>query len=191
MGLPSRGCSRAPLDTVLHARLVRGRRVGRAQPHAGRQGSAGAPARRRAGGGAGGGTRGRAARFVRGAEGPGADVRVLDRGAGRVALDVGRFAGGRGAAAAGDTGRGGVGGGGVAGVEPEHLGGVVVPERHDEDHAAIERLPDLLKAAARGEAVGVIKRFLLRRAEPIGDRIVQNAAHIRGRRMDDLAILRE
>ena len=82
----------------------------------------------------------RSREYLRGGEGgvdwAELDVRVGDGGAWGVGLDVVRYARGDSASTTGSAG-GGVGGG-VGGVEPEHVGVVVVPYGHDEGHTGTE-----------------------------------------------------
>ena len=62
------------------------------------------------------------------------NVRVRNRRAGILALDCGRGTRVRGARTTRSTRSRIAGGCGVGRVEPKHVDGVVVPERHDENH---------------------------------------------------------
>mmetsp|Transcript_85909 Transcript_85909/g.224173 ORF Transcript_85909/g.224173 Transcript_85909/m.224173 type:complete len:243 (-) Transcript_85909:309-1037(-) len=57
------------------------------------------------------------------------------------------------------------------GIKPQHLALVVVPQGQHERHATSQRLARLLQGLLLPEVIGVIERFLLGRAEIIGDRI--------------------
>lgn len=103
------------------------------------------------------------------ADGTELDVGEDNAGVGRVLLKVLRLARGGRAGTTGNSGLAGVSSGGVAGVEPEHVDGVVVPERHDEDVAAGERSTHAVEAAEGGEGVVVAEGGLLVLAEAVGD----------------------
>ena len=57
----------------------------------------------------------------------------------------------------------------VGGIEPLHVGGVVVPDGHREDHWSIESLGEARHAAGLGEVVQIAENSLLLLAEVIGD----------------------
>lgn len=101
------------------------------------------------------------------------DVRVDDAGRGVVGLDVGggTAAGGAGAARIVRADR-------VGGVEPQHVGVVVVPQAHDEDHAIAERLTHALEASHRGEDIGVVSGGLLGSAVVGGDGVARDTSHV-------------
>lgn len=127
------------------------------------------------GGGAGGlGSGGSSASRARGVGG--ADGAVLDVGEGdgrrsSVGLDISGIAGGDSARATSNTGGGGGSGGRVVGVEPQHVGCVVVPQAHDEDHASLERSGHGGESTLGLEHVVVTEGSLLGRAEGVGDRV--------------------
>jgi len=105
-------------------------------------------------------------------------------------LDLGGLTGGSGASSTSDTGLGGVSGGGVVRIEPEHLGGVVVPDGEDEDHSLCEGLGHSSHTAVSGERVGIAEEGLLGRAERVGDGVVGGETGECGEGVgDDLAIL--
>ena len=118
------------------------------------------------------------------------DVGEDDGRIGALALDRGGVAGGRRAGAAGDTRLGRVLVEGVVGVEPEHLGLVVVPEGHDEDHTGVEGIAHLRETTEVLERVRVAERGLLRVAERVGDGVVlAHARDVRLRVRDHLPVL--
>lgn len=57
----------------------------------------------------------------------------------------------------------------VGGIEPLHVGGVVVPDGHGENHWGVESLGETVHAASLGEVVQVAKDGLLLLAEVVGD----------------------
>lgn len=118
------------------------------------------------------------------------DVGEDDRGVGSGVLDVGGLAGGGSASAASDTGLGSGPVGGVVGIEPQHVGGVVVPDAHDEDDAVAERLAHGGETTLLLEGVGVRERGLLRGAEAVGDGVAGgHASDVDLGVLDDLAAL--
>ena len=72
-----------------------------------------------------------------------------------------------------------------------HVHVVVIPERHDKDHAAIEGVAHLLEAAAGLEGVGVVERLLLIVAIRVADRVVRLPAHRHVGHRHHLAALHE
>lgn len=126
------------------------------------------------------------------AEGSELDVGECDLGVGAGGLDDrGRAGGGR-AVTTGNTGRSRVRGGRVVGVEPEHLGRVVVPERHDEGHAGLKGVAHDLETSELLEAVGVAEGRLLSIAEVVGDGVVaSDSLNGGGRGLEDDTVLDE
>lgn len=125
------------------------------------------------------------------AEGTDLNVGEGNRGVGAVLLDILGVTGSGGASATSDTGLGGGGIGWVRGVEPEHLGEVVVPDGHDEDHTLLKVLALLGHAAAGGEGVGVAENGLLGLAGGVGEGVGLggHAGDVDDRVLDDLAVL--
>lgn len=90
-----------------------------------------------------------------------------------------------------------------------HVDFVVVPERHDEDHALGEGVTHGLRFVSQwifwlrclggattylhttllGEVVGVSEHGLLRLAEVVVDRVAADACDVRGGLLEDLAVL--
>ena len=143
--------------------------------------------RLRGGGGSAAGVR---ATAVEGrADGADLDVGVDDGGVGVVGLDIGGGARGDVAGTTGDTGGGGCASGRVVAVEPEHVGRVVIPQGHDEDHALGERSAHALQAAVLGEDVLVLEQALLGGAVVVGDGVAADAGPGRLGVGDHLAVL--
>ena len=115
------------------------------------------------------------------------DVGVDDVGVGGVGLDVAGDTGGGGARAAEVAGAGSVGR--VGGVEPEHVGVVVVPERHDEDHTLGEGGAHLHETSLGAEVVGVAEGGLLGVAVGGGDGVAADSGDIALGVGDHLAVL--
>lgn len=159
--------SASPADATALAVLRDGARldgwgsagVGRRGGHRGRRMADGSRGARSSGHGAGEGA-------VEVAE---LDVGVDDRCRAALGLDVLGCAGAGRAGTTSDTRSSGVGVGGVVGVEPEHLGGVVVPEGKSEHHAVLDGGTHLLEAAHGSEPVVVAEDRLLLLAEVLGD----------------------
>lgn len=57
-------------------------------------------------------------------------------------------------------------------VEPEHVRGVVTPERHDEDHAVGQGVTHLLSSALKVVVLVVVEQGLLGDAELVRDGVV-------------------
>lgn len=57
----------------------------------------------------------------------------------------------------------------VGGIEPLHVGGVVVPDGHGENHWSVESLGETAHAAGLGEIVQIAKDGLLLLAEVVSD----------------------
>lgn len=99
-----------------------------------------------------------------------ADVRVLDVGVRVFPLDVIRIAGvGRARATLGTRQRAVDW---VLRVKPEHVGLVIIPEGHDENHSAVERVRHLLHATLGLVVIGVLEDALNILAHLIVDALV-------------------
>jgi hypothetical protein len=109
------------------------------------------------------------------ADGAELDVGEDNAGVRAVSLKIRRLARGGRASTTGDTWLAGVSGGGVAGVEPEHVDRVVVPEGHDKDVAASKRRAHTVEATKGSERVVVAESGLLVLAEAVGDRVAGGA----------------
>lgn len=121
-------------------------------------------------------------------DGSEADVGVDDLRAGGTGLDVTGDTRGGGAGSTGSTLRGGADG--VGRVEPEHVGVVVIPQRHDEDHTLGESLTHLGESTLVLEGGLVTKGSLLSVTVGIGDGVVASDASLgRVRVGDQLAVL--
>ena len=128
---------------------------------------------------------------LRGGEGR-VDGTKLDVGVGngstwRLSLNIVRYTGSDSTSATRTTG--GCIGGRVGGVEPEHVGVVVIPHRHDESHTASHSVAHGLESTVSFECVVVAERSLLSVAELGGYGV---ASHVgdRGLRVgDDFATL--
>lgn len=109
-----------------------------------------------------------------GADGAELDVGEDDSGAWGVTLDILGLAGVDAASTTSNTWGFGVLVGGEGGVEPQHVDGIVVPERHDQDVAAGERGTHGVEATEL-EHVGLVTEgsFLLL-AERVGDGVSWN-----------------
>lgn len=71
-----------------------------------------------------------------------------------------------------------------------HVGLVVVPQRHDEDHAAVcEGITHSLHATFRGKGIGVAEDRLLVLAEGVGDRVTADASYVGSGLIEDLTTL--
>jgi len=142
------------------------------------------------GGGGGRGVDGRVAVANSGdgrADGAEADVGEDDVGVGELLLNLGGDTRGGGALAAGGTGAGPVNG--VGRVEPEHVGVVVVPDGHDEDHGLLHGDTHLLESTKLLVDVGVAENFLLSIAVGIGDGVARNTSNGGLRVGNNLAVL--
>lgn len=117
------------------------------------------------------------------------DVGVDDGSVGGLGLNIIRLARVSWASTTSNTGRGRILVSGVAGVEPEHVDGMVIPERHDEDVALSERSTHLLEAALVLERRLVLEDGLLLVTPSIGDRVAFSTGMGRLRVCDGLAIL--
>lgn len=158
-------------------------------------GAARVSSRGRGGSRLGGSCRGGSATGVRAtavegrADGADLDVGVDDVGVGVVRLDIRRDAGGDVAGTTGDAGSGGRGSGRVVAVEPEHVGRVIIPQGHDENHALGEGSTHALEAAVLFEDVLVLEQALLGGAVLGGDGVAADAGPGRLRVGDHLAVL--
>ena len=99
-----------------------------------------------------------------GADGAELDVAVGNVGVGAVLLDVSGDTGGCGARSTGNTRGGGTAGGGVVGVEPEHVGCVVIPNGENENDTTSEGLTEDLEATLALEGGGITEGSLERAA---------------------------
>ena len=83
-----------------------------------------------------------------------------------------------------------VGANGVGGVEPEHVGGVVIPNTEDKSHTSIEVLAEASKTALLSERVGVTSGSLLLLAELVGDLVgLCDSGNVGVGLLDDFAVL--
>jgi len=123
------------------------------------------------------------------AEGTSLDVGVGDSRTGGLRLNICGFSGSDRASAASNTGLAWVGVGGVRGVQPVHVHFVVVPERHDKDHAVLESVTHSLQAASASEVVVVAEDALLVLAEGVGDRVAADTSDVGRGLLEDLATL--
>ena len=139
-----------------------------------------------AGGGGGASASARAGTVGR-ANGANLDVGVGDGGVGDVGLDIAGDTGGGGAGTTLGAELGGVGGEGA--VEPEHVGCMVIPDAHDENHTILKSGAHVGEATVLGEVVGVAEYRLLGSAEIGGDRVAAGASDGGDRVGDDDAIL--
>lgn len=115
------------------------------------------------------------------------DVAVDDRGGGVVGLNVrGHTAAGRAGTARG-PGVGRVNG--VGRVEPQHVGVVVVPQAHDEDHAVGHGRGHGVEAALLRKVVGAVGGRLLGGAVVVGDGVARDARHVGRGVANGLAVL--
>lgn len=126
--------------------------------------------------------------FVGGVKGTKLDVAEGDSSVGLLGLDIARLARGGGTSTASSTDL--VGSNGVGRVEPEHVGGVVIPDREDESHTSIEVLTEGSKTALLGEFVGVTGDLLLFLTELVGDLVgLCDSGDVGVGLLDDLAVL--
>jgi len=149
------------------------------------------PGRRRRGAatrGTGAATRLESTRVGR-AEGTGLDVGVGNSRTRGLRLDICGLSGSDGAGSASNTGLGWVSVGGVRGVEPVHVDIVVVPKRHDKNHALLESVTHGLQATSASEVVVVAEDCLLVLAESVGDRVTADTGDVGRGLLPDLATL--
>jgi hypothetical protein len=78
---------------------------------------------------------------------------------------------------------------GVSGIQPQHVGEVVIPQGHDEDDTSINSLLDGIHAALRQEIGAILGVCNPVGAELIGDGVVGLAVDGVSRVLNDLAIL--
>lgn len=100
------------------------------------------------------------------------DVRESNGSIGMLSLNVGWDTRCRGAVSTHDTRLRGVFIEGVAAVQPQHVGGVVVPNAHNQNHAVVEGPAHSLEAALGSEVVSITEGGFSIDAELVGDRIV-------------------
>ena len=79
----------------------------------------------------------------------------------------------------------------VGGVEPQHVNGVVVPEREDKNHRLSKSLLHLGETTLVLEGGGVAESRLLGVTEGFGDLVTSDASDVRLRVGEDLAVLDE
>jgi hypothetical protein len=78
----------------------------------------------------------------------------------------------------------------VGGVEPEHVGSVVIPNTEDKSHTSIEILAEASKTTLLSERVGVTSGSLLLLAELVGDLVgLCDAGNVGVGLLDDFAVL--
>jgi len=122
------------------------------------------------------------------ADGAEADVGEDDVAVGDLGLNLGRdTGGGRASTALGAGGAGLVDG--VGRVEPEHVGVVVIPDGHDQDHRALEGLAHLSHTALAVEVIDVTEGDLLGIAPLLGDGVAGVAGDLGLGVGNDLAVL--
>ena len=150
-----------------------------------------ATSRRGGAGGSGGASRGTgywsrggAAGAESAANGAELDVGVLHGGASLVLLDVGGDTGGGGARTTSGARLGAIDGEGR--VEPEHIGRMVVPQTHDQNHRGGNGLGHGSKTTTLVEDVVVAESHLLSLAESRGDGVARVTRDGRLRVRDDL-----
>jgi len=149
----------------------------------GRRSSASGSASSRGGRAGGGGSGGAARSGASGCRGDGtssreggSDITKLDvgednKGVGLLRFHIGGDTGGGGARSTKDTG---VGGGlveRIGAVEPQHVGRIVVPDGHDQDHSLGEGTSHLGHTTQAGEDVGITEGGLLSSAELVAERV--------------------
>jgi len=123
----------------------------------------------------------------RGVDGAEADVGEADVGVGDLGLDLSGDTRGGGARAADGAELGAVDG--VGRVEPEHVGSVVVPDGHDQDHGLGEGLAHLDHATLGVEVIRVAESLDALLAEGVVDGVALNAGDLGGGVGDDAAVL--
>jgi hypothetical protein len=141
------------------------------------------------------------------ADGASLDVREFDSRTRVVGLDICGLSGSDRASTAGNTWFGGVGVRGIRRVEPMlkiiskqivvmelcwknyHVNLVVVPERHDKDHALLQCFAHSLHATGASEVVVVSEDALLVLAELVGDGVTGDTSDIGLGLLEDLAAL--
>lgn len=134
----------------------------------------------------GGGAAGRATGEGR-ADGAELDVGEDDLGVGGVGLNLGGDTRGGRALTTVSTGAATLDR--VGGVEPEHVGGMVVPDGHDKDHGLGEGLAHLLQATLDVEVTDIAESSLLSIAERLGDRVARDTSNVGLGVLNDLAVL--
>lgn len=121
------------------------------------------------------------------ADGADLDVGEDDVGVGGLGLDIGGNARVSAASTASGAGAGLVGR--VGGVEPEHVGVVVIPDGHDENHTLGESLAHLRKTALLSKNVLIAESLLLGGTVVCGDGVALDAGDVRLGVGKDLAVL--
>lgn len=111
-------------------------------------------------------------------------------GIGVFVLDIGGNTGVGTAGTTGDTWLLGIRVGGVAGIEPEHVRGVIVPDRQHEHHADGHRLANTRQSSMVTKRVLVAERYLSAAAEIGIDRVLGiHSRNVDLGVLDDLAAL--
>lgn len=64
-------------------------------------------------------------------------------------------------------------------IEPKHAHGIVVPDRHDQNHAGLEGVAHRSETTLCLEIVGITEGSLLSSAEAVGDRVASHASDVR------------
>lgn len=124
-----------------------------------------------------------------GVDGAELDVGVDDGRVGAVLLDISGHTGRGLAFATGDSRNRGVLVGGVGGVEPQHVGRVVIPQRHDQNHTGGKSLGHASMATLLIVRVAVVEHGLLLLAEIGRQRVSGQPFDGRLRVGDDLVVL--
>jgi len=118
------------------------------------------------------------------------DVGVCDGCAGVLGFDGCWNTGCGGTSTTGNTWSGSWAGGWVVTVEPQHVDGVIVPERHNKNHTGSEILTHLLKTSESLEFIGVVGCGLLLLTECIADCAGRgDAGHVTESVVDDFTVL--
>jgi len=110
---------------------------------------------------------------IGGTDGAELDVGVGDRRVGDRDFDISWDTGGGGACSTGDTRGSWITGNGVAGIEPEEVGRMVIPDGHDEDNTLGEGLVHRGESTFSGKLVIITESGLLGDAEVGGDRVIR------------------
>lgn len=118
------------------------------------------------------------------------DVGESNGRVGLVLLEPGWVTAVSGAGTTGNTGLVGISIGGVVGVEPQHADGVVSPDGHDKDVAALQRVAHFNQTAELVVLVPVLEDVLLVDAEFVGDGVASgDAGNVDDSIVNDNAVL--
>ena len=123
------------------------------------------------------------------ANGANLDVGISHGSRSRVRLNIVRRTRISTASATSNTSVSGSGIGGVVAIQPEHVGVVVIPQAHNENHTLLQALAHARHTAVLGEDVLVAEGSLLGSAKVSGDGVSGDATDIGGGVGDDLAVL--